>query len=53
MRLIELTDMYPPVIGGLERFVALLSEELARRGHEVHVVTGAVPGAPAAGTSAG
>src|SRR5215470_13448860 len=53
MRLIELTDMYPPVIGGLERFVALLSEELARRGHEVHVVTSAVPGAPAAETSAG
>jgi glycosyltransferase involved in cell wall biosynthesis len=53
MRLIELTDMYPPVIGGLERFVALLSEDLARSGHEVHVVTSAVPGAPAAETSAG
>ena len=53
MRLIELTDMYPPVIGGLERFVALLSEELARRGHEVHVVTSAVPDAEAAETSAG
>lgn len=53
MRLIELTDMYPPVIGGLERFVALLSEQLARRGHEVHVVTSAVPGAPAVETSAG
>ena len=53
MRLIELTDLYPPAIGGLERFVALLSEGLARRGHEVHVVTSAVPGAPAAETSAG
>jgi glycosyltransferase involved in cell wall biosynthesis len=42
-----LTDMYPPVIGGLERFVAMLSEGLASRGHEVHVVTSAVPGAPA------
>ena len=47
MRLIELTDMYQPVIGGLERFVALLSEELACRGHEVHVVTSAIPGAEA------
>jgi glycosyltransferase involved in cell wall biosynthesis len=53
VRLIELTDMYPPVIGGLERFVSLLSEELARRGHEVHVVTSTVPGALAAETSAG
>jgi glycosyltransferase involved in cell wall biosynthesis len=53
MRLIELTDLYAPAIGGLERFVALLSEELARRGHEVHVVTSAVPGAPAAETSSG
>jgi glycosyltransferase involved in cell wall biosynthesis len=47
VRLIELTDLYAPAIGGLERFVGLLSEELAGRGHEVHVVTGAVPGAPA------
>jgi glycosyltransferase involved in cell wall biosynthesis len=53
MRLIELTDLYRPAIGGLERFVALLSEGLASRGHEVHVVTSAVPGAPAAETSAG
>jgi glycosyltransferase involved in cell wall biosynthesis len=53
VRLIELTDLYPPAIGGLERFVTLLSEELAGRGHEVHVVTSAVPGAPAAETSAG
>ena len=53
MRLIELTDLYRPVIGGLERFVALLSEELARRGHEVHVVTSAVPGTPAVERSCG
>src|SRR5215470_1815989 len=53
MRLIELTDLYPPAIGGLERFVALLSESLADRGHEVHVVTSAVPGAPTAETLAG
>ena len=53
MRVIELTDLYAPAIGGLERFAALLSEELAGRGHEVHVVTGAVPGAPATETAAG
>jgi glycosyltransferase involved in cell wall biosynthesis len=53
VRVIELTDQYAPAIGGLERFVALLSEGLASRGHEVHVVTSAVPGAPAAETSAG
>jgi glycosyltransferase involved in cell wall biosynthesis len=53
VRLIELTDLYPPSIGGLERFVALLSEGLARRGHEVHVVTNAIPGAPAVERYAG
>jgi glycosyltransferase involved in cell wall biosynthesis len=53
VRLIELTDLYPPVIGGLERHVAMLSEGLAGRGHEVHVVTSAVPGAPAVERSAG
>jgi glycosyltransferase involved in cell wall biosynthesis len=53
VRLIELTDLYAPAIGGLERFVALLSEELGRRGHEVHVVTSSVPDAPSAETSAG
>jgi glycosyltransferase involved in cell wall biosynthesis len=53
VRLIELTDLYAPAIGGLERFVALLSEGLVGRGHEVHVVTAAVPGRPATETSAG
>jgi glycosyltransferase involved in cell wall biosynthesis len=53
VRVIELSDLYQPAIGGLERFVALLSEGLASRGHEVHVVTSAVPGAPAVEMSAG
>lgn len=53
MRLIELTDLYQPAIGGLERFVALLSEALACRGHDVHVVTSAVAGVPATEMSAG
>jgi glycosyltransferase involved in cell wall biosynthesis len=41
------------VIGGLERFVALLSEELASRDHQMHVVASALPGAPAVEVSAG
>lgn len=53
MRVIELTDLYPPAIGGLERFVVLLSEELARRGHEVHVVASALPDVPEVERSAG
>jgi glycosyltransferase involved in cell wall biosynthesis len=53
VRLIELTDLYRPAIGGLERSVALLSEGLASRGHEVHVATTAIPGAPAVERSAG
>lgn len=52
MRLIQLTDLYPPAIGGLERFVVMLSGELAHRGHEVHVVTSTIPGVPAVEKSA-
>jgi glycosyltransferase involved in cell wall biosynthesis len=33
------TDFYPPIIGGLERQVQILSRELARRGHHVAVAT--------------
>ena len=46
MRVLELTDLYRPAIGGLERFVALLSQTLTQRGHEVRVVTAAVAGEP-------
>lgn len=53
MRVIELTDLYPPAIGGLERFVVMLSEGLAGRGHEVHVVASALPGVPAVERSSG
>ncbi|GAB3263428.1 glycosyltransferase family 4 protein [Nocardioides dilutus] len=37
MRVLQLAQFYPPVIGGEERHVRNLSSELARRGHEVHV----------------
>lgn len=39
MHVLELTDFYHPVIGGLERHVATLSSELVRLGHSVTVVT--------------
>ena len=39
MRLVMLTQFYPPVLGGLERHVKDLSEALVARGHEVAVVT--------------
>ena len=34
-----LVDLYPPVIGGVERHVESLSAELVRSGHQVTVVT--------------
>ncbi|HEY3364573.1 MAG TPA: glycosyltransferase family 4 protein [Symbiobacteriaceae bacterium] len=40
-----LTWEYPPhLVGGLSRHVHALSKELARQGHEVHVLTRSAPG---------
>jgi glycosyltransferase involved in cell wall biosynthesis len=39
MRLLHVTHQYRPVIGGAERYITDLSEELARRGHQVDVFT--------------
>lgn len=39
MHILQLTDFYHPVIGGLERYVETLSKELIRLGHSVAVVT--------------
>lgn len=39
MRILQLTDFYRPTIGGLERHVETLSQELIRLGHEVTVAT--------------
>lgn len=39
MRILMLTDFYPPLIGGLEQHVRNLSGALAGRGHEVAVAT--------------
>lgn len=39
MRILLVSDLYAPVIGGIEMHVAGLAAELARRDHEVAVVT--------------
>ena len=39
MKIMILTQFYPPLIGGEERFTRDLSHRLAARGHEVVVVT--------------
>ncbi len=39
MRVLHVTHQYAPAIGGAEQYITLLSEELARRGHEVDVFT--------------
>lgn len=44
MRVLLLSQFFPPVIGGEERHVRALGLELQRRGHDVVVGTVAVPG---------
>ncbi len=39
MRLLHVTHQYPPAIGGSEKYIADLSEELVARGHQVDVFT--------------
>ena len=39
MRVLMISDFYPPVVGGMERHVQTLAREMARRGHEVAVAT--------------
>jgi glycosyltransferase involved in cell wall biosynthesis len=46
MRILMLSDFYPPVIGGLEFHVQTLSRELVRRGHEVAIAILAHEGSP-------
>lgn len=46
MRIMMLTDLYAPVIGGLEIHVRNLAAGLVARGHTVAVVTQAHPDAP-------
>jgi len=46
LRILIVSDHYPPFIGGAHRQAQLLSRELFRRGHEVSVVTVWHPGLP-------
>ncbi len=39
MRVLMLSEFYPPIIGGMERHVQTLSRELVRRGHHVAIAT--------------
>lgn len=43
MRVLLVSDSYPPLVGGATRDTALLAEQLAERGHEVRVLTVAQP----------
>jgi glycosyltransferase involved in cell wall biosynthesis len=46
VRILQLAQFYPPVIGGEERHVRNLAVELAGRGHDVHVACLDVGGDP-------
>lgn len=46
LRILLVSDHYPPFIGGAHRQTQLLGRELRRRGHHVEVVTSWHPGIP-------
>ncbi|HWS31200.1 MAG TPA: glycosyltransferase family 4 protein [Actinoplanes sp.] len=46
MKILHLSNLYAPVIGGLERSIATSGAEMVRRGHEITVLTLATPAAP-------
>ena len=39
MRIVHLAPSYHPIVGGAETYLKAVSEGLARRGHEILVVT--------------
>lgn len=53
LRILMLSQFYPPVIGGEERHVRSLGSGLADRGHHVKVATQALDGQPATATELG
>jgi glycosyltransferase involved in cell wall biosynthesis len=53
MKILMLAQFYPPILGGEERHVHSLSEELVRRGHNVAVATLRQPGIAQDEVSAG
>jgi L-malate glycosyltransferase len=46
MKILHITQHYPPMVSGVPIVVRQISERLAQRGYEVHVATGAVSGSP-------
>lgn len=46
LRILLVSDHYPPFIGGAHRQTQLLGQELAKRGHHVNVATAWQPGLP-------
>ncbi len=46
MKILMVSDTYPPITGGLGRHVQLLSRELIKKGHEVVVFTVCYPDLP-------
>jgi glycosyltransferase involved in cell wall biosynthesis len=53
MRILVVSDYYPPYIGGAHRQTQLLARELVKRGHDVHVATYWQPGMPAVENDSG
>lgn len=43
MRIVQVSDCYLPRMGGIETQVSLLSEQLAKQGHDVTVLTATAP----------
>jgi glycosyltransferase involved in cell wall biosynthesis len=53
VKVLMISDFYPPFLGGVEVLVSGLSRELVRRGHDVAVATLAAPGLAARELDAG
>ncbi len=53
MRVLLVSDFYPPTIGGLERHVARLAKALVGLGHDVEVATSSTPQQPESGPEDG
>ena len=53
MRIVQLNPFYFPYAGGIERRIRAVSERLAARGHDVHIVTAQQPGTQAGATMEG
>jgi len=43
MRVLMVSDFYPPIIGGIQHHVRELAMSLSMRGHEVHIITSDSP----------